>query len=313
MKIWKRKPWDPAEMRPGDRRAAEEMLIASYGECPLCRGRLGRHLKFHLAAARPATEPARHEELERAIRDGDWERAAGFQDLNWTEDCLVYDVFQCPSRDRLVLARLVTIGDLWPDDYVLNAETPEGESADRLRALADGKWEPAVPARTGAIAIEGRIVLRPRRWPMVLGLLCACAGALLGLVMFYSGDRFFGGLIFGLCAIGTLAQFATIVVPDFGRLAIDDDGFAIRWFLDDRRYRWEDVEPFRIANPHGKPAAIEFRERGRARPHGGPLQPGKRRWIPDRYRVRGYDLLDLLNARRDAALERAAPRPTDEP
>lgn len=149
------------------------------------------------------------------------------------------------------------------------------------------------------------VTLRPSRWRFLWLLLVSLGFVLMGAALVRQGDTLVGWsniIFFGLCAVA----FTANLLPNASYLRLEADGFVLCSLFRKHRIAWRDVTGFRPARI-GVSLFVGFDYRDEV-PAGRRVRGINKRltgiegMLPDRYGMSIDGLVELMNARREAAL-----------
>ena len=126
------------------RRNHEAGMRLTFVRCPTCGGDFTGHHIWLLASAILNCEHSRSHELDRLIQAHEWEAATQIQEWKGTKDERMYYIIRCPHTPNLTMMVLISVFEMWDDDYFEYHEQLDDESTETISRLANDHWE-AIP------------------------------------------------------------------------------------------------------------------------------------------------------------------------
>ena len=116
-------------------------MRATFVKCPACGGDFSGHHLWRLASAILNCEGSRASELDRLIHAHEWEQATRIDEWEGTKDERMYYIVRCPHTPNLTMMVLISVFEMWDDDYFEYTEQLDDESTMTISRLANGNWE----------------------------------------------------------------------------------------------------------------------------------------------------------------------------
>lgn len=129
-----------------DRQRHEAGMKLTFVRCPVCGGDFSGHHLWRLASAILNCEGSRSHELDRLIHAHEWERAMQIDEWHGHKDERMYYIVRCPHTPNLTMMVLISVFEMWDDDYFEYTEQLDDESTRTISRLANGHWEAFPPA-----------------------------------------------------------------------------------------------------------------------------------------------------------------------
>ena len=113
-----------------------------WWRCPACNESFTGHQRWLLASVILDTDTRRAHDLTSLIRGHQWEQAMQTKEWKGDRDEREYYIVRCPKTTQLAMVTLISVWELWADDYIETAKVLDDESSQALLHLAGDRWEP---------------------------------------------------------------------------------------------------------------------------------------------------------------------------
>jgi hypothetical protein len=142
MVLSKRLPYFAKRDKEKRHKRMVEYLRAVWWRCPACNGSYTGHQRLLLASVILDSDARRTGELASLIRAHQWEQAMQIREWKGDRDEREYHIVRCPKSTQLSMITLISLWELWADDYVEATQVLDDESTKALLRLAGDRWEP---------------------------------------------------------------------------------------------------------------------------------------------------------------------------
>lgn len=278
---------------------------ATLGECPRCGAPLAYHPRFILASAL-CGEGGRVEEIERAMRERRWRDVERMNDWNARQDLTQYEAYRCKEGRAIILRKALNPGTQSEPEQTLECQALSEGDAAIVEGLGGDRWRTLARPLDPAIDSARPMEIGPDRAQLALAAAALAAFGAALLAVCWASASYFLWLFLAFIEAMVLSLILDLMPASGYLLSLDCEELRVRRWGRMRRWRWTEIGPVIAVEAKGRNHAM-FRA-GRRLPQSGAWEEPSGPWTQIRNQT-GFsanELADLMNAYREAALDRAA-------